>query len=385
MPLFEYKGLSIDGTVSGHISAETPRDAQTKLQKKGIKVNVLRKRRVFKESIFWKCMTLLKVLMTQNISLVDALNIAKEQRDRKLSHAFNQMLTGLQNGLQLHEVLTDLFPDVSVQTIAMLRIGAEKNGLKLAVSSIVQQKENQETLKAEVRKATAYPIFVMFFAVLTIVVVFDTVLPEFANLVDPQNLNPLQSAIISGAGKGYASLLMTFWVFTGVLFAYWALSKSNFLSLKFYWFVNHIPGLRAGQIATSRRNFLGALSLALGLKCSLSDGVRLAADSIKNPLHLKNVRRIPTKLSEGVLFSDALSGVGFFTEMDLATIRLAEKSNSLAETTSALSAKLQQDRLTRISLVSQFTGPVAILILGLVIFLVAYVIITPIISLQEAI
>ena len=71
--------------------------------------------------------------------------------------------------------------------------------------------------------------------------------------------------------------------------------------------------------------------------------------------------------------------------MDLATIKLAEQSNSLAETTSTLSAQLQRDRLTRISLVSQFVGPLAILVLGLVIFLVAYVIITPIISLQEAI
>ena len=93
----------------------------------------------------------------------------------------------------------------------------------------------------------------------------------------------------------------------------------------------------------------------------------------------------PDKLSEGVLFSDALYEAGLFSGMDLATIKLAEQSNSLAETTSTLSAQLQRDRLTRISLVSQFVGPLAILVLGLVIFLVAYVIITPIISLQEAI
>ena len=385
MPLFEYTGLSIEGRVSGNIIAGTARDARAELQKKGVKVKELRKRKVLNENIFWKCISLLKVLMAQNVSLVDALKIAREQRDRKLSYAFGQMLIGLQNGLQFHEVLTDLFPSVSVNTIAMLRIGAEKNGLSLAIKSIVQQKENKDALNSEIRKAIAYPTFVMFFALLTLVVVFDTVLPEFANLVDTQNLNWLQNVIISGAGKGYSSLLVGFWILIGLLFIYWALSKSKFFNRKFYYLLNFVPGLRALQISSSRRSFLNAFSLALGLKCSLSDSVRLASVSIKNPLHLERVQKIPAQLTEGVLFSDALSEAGLVSGMDLATIKLAEQSNSLAETTLALSARLQRERLTRITLVSQFAGPVAILVLGLVIFLVAYVIITPIISLQEAI
>ena len=385
MPLFEYTGLSIEGRVSGNIIAGTARDARAELQKKGVKVKELRKRKVLNENIFWKCISLLKVLMAQNVSLVDALKIAREQRDRKLSYAFGQMLIGLQNGLQFHEVLVDLFPSVSVNTIAMLRIGAEKNGLSLAIKSIVQQKENKDALNSEIRKAIAYPTFVMFFALLTLVVVFDTVLPEFANLVDTQNLNWLQNVIISGAGKGYSSLLVGFWILIGLLFIYWALSKSKFFNRKFYYLLNFVPGLRALQISSSRRSFLNAFSLALGLKCSLSDSVRLASVSIKNPLHLERVQKIPAQLTEGVPFSDALSEAGLVSGMDLATIKLAEQSNSLTETTLALSAKLQRERLTRITLVSQFAGPVAILVLGLVIFLVAYVIITPIISLQEAI
>ena len=385
MPLFEYTGLSIEGRVSGNIIAGTARDAREELQKKGVKVKELRKRKVLNENIFWKCISLLKVLMAQNVSLVDALKIAREQRDRKLSYAFGQMLIGLQNGSQFHEVLTDLFPSVSVNTIAIIRIGAEKNGLSLAIKSIVQQKENIDALNSEIRKAIAYPTFVMFFALLTLVVVFDTVLPEFANLVDTQNLNWLQNVIISGAGKGYSSLLVGFWILIGLLFIYWALSKSKFFNLKFYYLLNFVPGLRALQISSSRRSFLNALSLALGLKCSLSDSVRLASVSIKNPLHLERIQKIPAQLTEGVLFSDSLSEAGLVSGMDLATIKLAEQSNSLAETTLALSAKLQREQLTRITLVSQFAGPVAILVLGLVIFLVAYVIITPIISLQEAI
>ena len=385
MPLFEYTGLSIEGRVSGNIIAGTARDAREELQKKGVKVKELRKRKVLNENIFWKCISLLKVLMAQNVSLVDALKIAREQRDRKLSYAFGQMLIGLQNGSQFHEVLTDLFPSVSVNTIAMIRIGAEKNGLSLAIKSIVQQKENIDALNSEIRKAIAYPTFVMFFALLTLVVVFDTVLPEFANLVDTQNLNWLQNVIISGAGKGYSSLLVGFWILIGLLFIYWALSKSKFFNLKFYYLLNFVPGLRALQISSSRRSFLNALSLALGLKCSLSDSVRLASVSIKNPLHLERIQKIPAQLTEGVLFSDSLSEAGLVSGMDLATIKLAEQSNSLTETTLALSSKLQRERLTRITLVSQFAGPVAILVLGLVIFLVAYVIITPIISLQEAI
>ena len=68
MPLFEYTGLSIEGRVSGNIIAGTARDAREELQKKGVKVKELRKRKVLNENIFWKCISLLKILMAQNIT-----------------------------------------------------------------------------------------------------------------------------------------------------------------------------------------------------------------------------------------------------------------------------------------------------------------------------
>ena len=91
------------------------------------------------------------------------------------------------------------------------------------------------------------------------------------------------------------------------------------------------------------------------------------------------------RLQQGVTFSTSLRETDIFADMDLATIEIAERSQGLEITMRILADESSKKKLQRVALITQIISPLAILLLGVIIFLVAFVIITPMMSLQNSI
>ena len=84
MPDFHYRGLSISGSVSGFIEASSKKSAESLLKAKGIKVVNLKVERPYDVKTFWLFLSLIKSLLDQKISLVDALEISLNQSNAKI-------------------------------------------------------------------------------------------------------------------------------------------------------------------------------------------------------------------------------------------------------------------------------------------------------------
>ena len=59
---------------------------------RGIKPTSLRKRQALNQKTFWKTVILLNVLLAQNITLVDAVKIAKNQKNKKVNNIGMKLL-----------------------------------------------------------------------------------------------------------------------------------------------------------------------------------------------------------------------------------------------------------------------------------------------------
>lgn len=385
MAIYEFEGINLEGTTSGTIDASGKKHAKRKLMKRGIKPTSLRKRQALNQKTFWKTVILLNVLLAQNITLVDAVKIAKDQKNKKLSQAFSNIYHELQEGRALHEILLNIFPDTPNGLIGMIRIGSEKKGLSTALDAVIKQKTERDKLLSEMRKATAYPLFVIFFAIIALVVVFDSVLPEFVKITDTSNSTQLQLLIFGAAGKGYSTVVKLFWI---AVFSIATLGLSvKVAKIKWFYFsvLEGIPIIRSYLFMRTGRELLHTLALAVNLKTELTTALQMSADAISNPIHKERFQTVPNELKEGNNLSDTLRKLKFINEIDYATLRLAEQSHSLVETIGNIDEKIQLERVNRVAIISQIIGPVAMLILGAVIFVVAYVIITPMIALQTTI
>jgi len=385
MPDFHYRGLSISGSVSGFIEASSKKSAESLLKAKGIKVVNLKVERPYDVKTFWLFLSLIKSLLDQKISLVDALEISLNQSNVKIKKIANRTLSQLSEGQTLDVIFENIFKGLDQKTLSLLKIGSEQSGLAHAAGILLDEQKLKKDINREFNRAIAYPAFVLLFAVAALIVVFDTVLPEFSQFIDIQNQTLLQKMILSGAGRGYSTFLSVLWVSLFVGFSLLALQKLHFSRKFFYHFMATIPGLKLISKKTSAYEYLNAINLSMSLNVDLGLSVQMAEKTITNPIHREKISNIKTLLLNGVTFSTAIRETELFEPMQIAKIEIGEKSKTLPEILNSIVKDLIEKRRQRFALFSQLIGPFAIILLGIIIFLVAYVVVTPMMALQNTI
>ena len=385
MPDFHYRGLSISGSVSGFIEASSKKSAESLLKAKGIKVVNLKVERPYDVKTFWLFLSLIKSLLDQKISLVDALEISLNQSNAKIKKIANRTLSQLSEGQTLDVIFKNIFKGLDQKTLNLLKIGSEQSGLAHAAGILLEEQKLKKDIKREFNRAIAYPAFVLLFAVAALIVVFDTVLPEFSQFIDIQNQTLLQKMILSGAGRGYSTFLSVLWVSLFFGFSLLALQKLHFSRKFFYYFMTTVPGLNLISRKASAYEYLNAISLSMSLNVDLGLSVQLAEKTIINPIHREKIANIKNLLLNGVTFSTAIRETELFEPMQIAKIEVGEKSKTLPEILNSIVKDLIEKRRQRFALFSQLIGPFAIILLGIIIFLVAYVVVTPMIALQNTI
>ena len=385
MPDFHYRGLSISGSVSGFIEASSKKSAESLLKAKGIKVLNLKVERPYDVKTFWLFLSLIKSLLDQKISLVDALEISLNQSNSKIKKIASRTLSQLSEGQTLNVIFESIFKGLDQKTLSLLKIGSEQSGLAHAAGILLEEQKLKKDMNREFNKAIAYPTFVLLFAVAALIVVFDTVLPEFSQFIDHQNQTLMQKIILSGAGKGYSTFLSVLWVSLLIGFSLLALQKLNASRKFFYYFMTTVPGLKLISRKTSAYEYLNAINLAMSLNVDLGSSVQLAEKTVGNLIHRSKIENIKTLLLNGVTFSTAIRETQLFEPMQIAKIEVGEKSKTLPEILNSIVVDLIEKRRQRFALFSQLVGPFAIILLGIIIFLVAYVVVTPMMALQNTI
>ena len=385
MPDFHYRGLSISGSVSGFIEASSKKSAESLLKAKGIKVLNLKVERPYDVKTFWLFLSLIKSLLDQKISLVDALEISLNQSNSKIKKIASRTLSQLSEGQTLDVIFESIFKGLDQKTLSLLKIGSEQSGLAHAAGILLEEQKLKKDMNREFNKAIAYPTFVLLFAVAALIVVFDTVLPEFSQFIDHQNQTLMQKIILSGAGKGYSTFLSVLWVSLLIGFSLLALQKSHASRKFFYYFMTTAPGLKLIARKTSAYEYLNAINLAMSLNVDLGSSVQLAEKTVGNLIHRSKIENIKTLLLNGVTFSTAIRATQLFEPMQIAKIEVGEKSKTLPEILNSIVVDLIEKRRQRFALFSQLVGPFAIILLGIIIFLVAYVVVTPMMALQNTI
>ena len=94
---------------------------------------------------------------------------------------------------------------------------------------------------------------------------------------------------------------------------------------------------------------------------------------------------VEKEILEGVSFEEALLKTGLFDRMELLRIGLAEKAAKLPETFQALFNSNILTKRKWVQMVIQLLGPFAIIILGIIVFFVAFAVVTPMMSLQNSV
>ena len=385
MAKYYYTAQTPDGPVSGLLDATSKKLILKELSNKGYSITEIKRARKFGKKAFWNFIESLHALIDQNTTLSEALALLAAQNNRTIRKIADQLNGALSEGTDFLDALETVFYDLDLAIVSLLRVGYENAGLEKSLSQIIIAKSQKDELVRETQKAIAYPAFVLVISLFVLIIIFDNVLPEFRTMISEDSQSGLTALILSFSGRGYDTLLYIFWSTLGVLFFFAILRSTEVTRLRLEKTLDFIPILGSFLRIKTKLSFLENISLALALKSDLKQALQFSVKAVSNRYHQVLLFRLEQEILEGTSFEVALTRTGLFDQMELLRIGLAEKSARLPATFETLYNSNVANRQKWVNLVIQLLGPFAIIVLGLIIFFVAFAVVTPMISLQQSV
>ncbi len=122
-----------------------------------------------------------------------------------------EVRAGKQFSMALKEICRELKLDLPEFYVSILSVGEEVGDLGASLSNLNDYLEFNRGLRAEIRSALAYPAFLIMMTILALALIFGLILPNFANIFGPREMEklPAISRLVFEIGKYFHDNYLT--------------------------------------------------------------------------------------------------------------------------------------------------------------------------------
>lgn len=195
MAKFLYKGRNVKGKKTGHVLANSKRDAVIKLTQEGIKVQTIEE---VKQSVLSKDITIgnpvklqhfviylrqFSTLLKAGVSMVETTQILSQQTESKyLRRALVDVEQELKGGNPLSSASAKHKKIFSPMFINMVRAGEAGGNMDETLDRLAIHYEKQHATRQKIKSAMAYPVVVGILAVAVVIFLLVSVVPTFVDM-----------------------------------------------------------------------------------------------------------------------------------------------------------------------------------------------------------
>lgn len=306
-------------------------------------------------------------MLNSGVPMIQALGILeKQQSTRSFRHALKKIQHLVENGSTLSDALAT-FPKIFDSLyVAMVAAGEASGKLDSILIKLVTYIEKAAKIKNQVKSAMAYPIIVIFVAVIVIAGLLAFVVPTFAQQYEDtgRDLPDLTQMVIdlstnfSQNWHIYCVLVTAFFF----IFRIWV-NTDNGRAI-FDASILNAPGLGIllKKIAVGR--FCSTMASMLSSGVNLLEALSICAASSGNRTIEDFVLSIRKNLEEGATFSDSLSVGGLFPDMVISMVTVGESTGALDEMLMKVSEFYEEEVDLAVQTLLSMIEPVMIVIIG---------------------
>jgi len=392
VPVFEYRGVSHAGkALKGYVDAESARAARLQLRRDGVFPTELREGGERPEATAPSRFTLrlpsfgvalsdqsvatrqLSTLVGAGVPLVRALGAVSEQSEnKKLKAEFGRIRDRVNEGASLADSMAGggVFSDLYT---SMVRAGEAGGALERILERLARYLEDQVRLRNKVTSILVYPLFMLAFAALVVVVLVTVVLPQITSLLESLDRElPLPTVIII---EGSEFLGTWWWAVLGVAVAGGfglrafvrtqrgrALWDRTLLRLP-------VVGRVARVVAVSR--FTRTLSTLLAGGIPIVRALDVARSVAGNVVLGAAIEEAREAITEGASIAAPLRQSGEFPPMVTQMIEVGEQSGQLEAMLEKVAETYDEEVETTISRFTALLEPLLILLMvGIVLVII---------------
>lgn len=322
------------------------------------------------------------------LPLTRTLELTMDRRDDPaLAAALAGVRTEVTRGKALADAMAAYPHAFDPLTQATFRVAAEAGNMDDALARLEAFLTLRHQLARNVRKAMAYPLFLLGLLVVVLAGLMLFVLPRFATLYSEFDSQlPLATRILM-AGVETAPIWvpvlfagsLVLWLGTRAMLAAGPAARTfDRLKLRLPLF-----GPVLSDIATVQIAHMMALLLRAGT--ALPAALGHTAASLTNRDLAARLRAAQAAVTRGQALTDALTAQGVFDRAARSLIQAGEASGELAAMFSAISAKQEQELDDRMSKLLALIEPVMMMLVGIVLGTVIIAVYLPIFGLSSVV
>ncbi|HEY4695802.1 MAG TPA: type II secretion system F family protein [Candidatus Hydromicrobium sp.] len=388
MSVYNYTVRNSKGeAVEGSIDADTTDSVVSKLKDMGyfiININKLKedkiklKNKTISFSIFNRIKARDLVVFTRQfatlissgMSLLESLIVLEKQTPNpKFKTVISEIRMYVESGHSLSESM-GRHPNIFNRLfVSLIRAGEAGGVLDRTMNDLADFLEKEEEIKLKVRNKTAYPKFVLVFAVIITMVIIIFLVPTFQSIYDELGAElPMITQIIISVGGLFKKFYFYIILFV-VVFGGRYLFRKFVRSPRGRYFMDrlkiHIPKLGDLFRKMSLSRFSRHFGILLATGVPILNSLEIAKEVADNILIVNALEKIRKSIREGENISDPMSEMEVFPPMMIQMIAVGERTGTLDEISAKIADFYEKEVSNTIDILVTILEPIMLLFVAL--------------------
>ena len=308
----------------------------------------------------------LERMLGAGLTITEAITIANKRAtsdgEKELT---TSLLKFLESGLLFSESLERCELNIGNNILSMIMVGESSGNLAVILPDIVKLLRNNVATKKKIISSLSYPVFMMAFAVIAMVVFSTLILPKLESFIT--ELGATMPPSIGFIKKLSKCVLFSLPVLAATIFA------TPFI-------LRHVRRTDSGKYATDRvalkiwplslliplftkTNLSNILAILLRNGVSTSDALKLAQKSIANKVILERFSHARNAIVDGANICTSLESNGIFEGLPCDFIEIGEKTAKLPDSFAYAHGFYEEALEKQLRIIVRAVGSTAMLLL----------------------
>ncbi|TKJ38762.1 MAG: hypothetical protein CEE38_03405 [Planctomycetes bacterium B3_Pla] len=399
MPRYHYIAIAATGKkVKGAITAESPYAARKQLRVRSVHpssitqissraesrtalLSFLGRRNKAQIIDFTKQMA---TLLNSGIKLTEALSVLTLQiSDTRFRNAIVDVRDRVITGESFTDALKDYGDYFDVIYVSMVRVGEVTGSLGQSFATIANFMEKRQRVESKVITAMIYPIVLVLFCIVAILVLTTQVIPKIGEQITRTGK---ELPWITERLMDFSYVMTSWWllvVIASIVVIVWALKRFLRTSRGAYMRDKLLLSLPMfGPLIKQRvvARFASTLSTLLGSGLAMAESLRVVSEVTGNTIMKQAVRHARERILAGADIATPLKDSGVIDPAIAHMVAVGEKSGELETMLKSISDNLESSTDVVIERLSAAVEPVIIIIMAAVVGVIAYATILPILE-----
>ncbi|MBI4314240.1 MAG: type II secretion system F family protein [Candidatus Omnitrophica bacterium] len=327
-------------------------------------------------------------LIRSQVPILRALMILKEQNTHAQLHPIlHAIAEGIRQGQTLSEALQKHPKAFSSLYVSLAQTGEVAGILDEVLNRLAAQADREESMRAKINGALAYPVFVAGVGVLTVVFLLTFVMPRLLKLfVGFGGRLPLPTKILIFLSHGMSQAWFWMAAALGVVFVF-AIFKARQDQIQSWTdrIVLRLPLAGPLVLQLELARFARSFGLLLDHGVPILRATEIAIPVVRNRVIRQQLARLPAHLREGNTLASGLKGMPMMTPFVMNTIAIGEETGKIGEALIEIASfyELEVERL--LDLLSALLEPAMILFVGGIVGFIVMATLLPIFEMSSVI